>query len=107
MKLKQEVFLKNTGNQTLSLYLNVTQSKDIIVSDMGEEKVILSIENGKYYNLGAMGGRIWELANEPIMVGNIINTLLDEYDIDRETCESQVFNFFAQLSEERLIVFSV
>ncbi|WP_168122763.1 lasso peptide biosynthesis PqqD family chaperone [Paenibacillus sp. HB172176] len=107
MNLKQEVLFQEKGRNTLSLYLNVTQSKDIIVSDMGDEKVILSIENGKYYNLGAMGGRIWELANEPIMVGQIINTLLDEYDIDRATCESQVFNFFAQLSEERLIVFSV
>ena len=34
--------------------------KGNIVSDMGGEKVMLSIENGKYYNLGEMGGEIWE-----------------------------------------------
>ena len=28
---------------------------------MDGEKVMLSINNGKYYNLGEIGGDIWEL----------------------------------------------
>ena len=28
---------------------------------MGGEKVMLSVKNGKYYNLGEIGGEIWEL----------------------------------------------
>ena len=37
------------------------QVKGNIVSDMGGEKVMLSVNKGKYYNLGEIGGDIWEL----------------------------------------------
>ncbi|MEH7510936.1 lasso peptide biosynthesis PqqD family chaperone, partial [Priestia megaterium] len=43
----------------------VTQSEGNIVSDMGNEKVMLNIENGKYYNLGEIGGDIWESISKP------------------------------------------
>ena len=33
---------------------------------MDGEKVMLSIEKGKYYNLGLLGGVIWELIESPI-----------------------------------------
>ena len=35
----------------------VVQSPGNIVSDMDGEKVMLSVHNGKYYNLGEIGGR--------------------------------------------------
>lgn len=104
---KQEVMMKRNGSPALSLHLHVAQSKDNIVSDMGGEKVILSIENGKYYNLGMMGGRIWDLISEPIAVGQVVAALLDEYDVERSACEDQVLAFLARLSEERLIHFNV
>ena len=47
-------------NQNISLNDEVSQREGNIVSDMGGEKVMLSINNGKYYNLGEMGGEIWE-----------------------------------------------
>ena len=39
----------------------ISQIKGNIVSDMSGEKIMLSIEKGKYYNLGEIGGEIWEL----------------------------------------------
>ena len=52
--------------QMIFLNQEVTQGKGNIVSDMGGEKVMLSIENGKYYNLGEMGGEIWDLIQEQL-----------------------------------------
>lgn len=40
-------------------------SKRNVVSDMDGEKVMLSVHNVKYYNLGEVGGLTWELMNEP------------------------------------------
>ena len=37
-------------NQNISLENMIVQSKGNIVSDMDGEKVMLSINNGKYYN---------------------------------------------------------
>ncbi|WP_407637550.1 lasso peptide biosynthesis PqqD family chaperone [Cohnella kolymensis] len=44
----------------------LVQAKGHIVSNMGDEKVMLSVRNGKYYNLGMVGGRVWELMETPI-----------------------------------------
>ena len=83
-----DVFVQNQGN---------------LVSDMGGEKVMMSINTGKYYNLGAIGGRIWELIETPASVENLIESLTSEYDIDAAICEEQVVLFLQQLSKENLI----
>jgi len=89
-----------------SLLLNafVVCSQDNIVSDMGEEKVILSVENGKYYNLGVMGGQIWNLIQEPKLVSQIVDELMEQFDVDRRTCEEQLLSFLIHLSEEKLVL---
>ncbi|MFQ3544397.1 lasso peptide biosynthesis PqqD family chaperone [Halobacillus rhizosphaerae] len=82
----------------------VRQKEGMIVSDMGGERVMLSIEDGKYFNLGELGGEIWDLLAEPTPPENLINTLVDSYDIDRPTCEKEVHAFLEQLHKEHLIV---
>lgn len=74
-----------------------------IVSDMGGEKVMLSVQQGKYYNLGDIGGEIWEQINEPILVGELISILVAKYDVHKDDCEQQVMAFLDHLGEEELI----
>lgn len=51
----------------------VNQVEGNIVSDMDGEKVILCIQNGKYYNLGQVGGDIWSLIQEqPVSIQQIV-----------------------------------
>lgn len=106
MSHKQEVMIQDL-NASFSLDLLAVQNKNNIASDMNGEKVLLSIENGKYYNLGAIGGRIWDMMSYPESIGSIVNALMDEYEIDRSTCEQQVFSFLTHLSEERLVQFGM
>ncbi|WP_422659336.1 lasso peptide biosynthesis PqqD family chaperone [Paenibacillus sp. EC2-1] len=81
----------------------IVQSEGFLVSDMDGEKVMLSIENGKYYNLGLIGGRIWELASTPVTVTGIVEQLVTEYEIEPEVCEQQVQTFLKQLITEGLV----
>lgn len=87
----------------LSLEQSVAQVKGHIASDMGGEKVLLSVQKGKYYNLGEIGGRIWELAGKPIMVTQLIEALIAEYDVEPAECKEQVFSFLEHLLKEGLI----
>ena len=59
----------------------VKQGDGNIVSDMDGEKVMLSIENSKYYNLGIMGGQIWEMIRQPMSLNQIVRKLLSEYNV--------------------------
>lgn len=81
----------------------IMQSEGFLVSDMDGEKVMLSIENGKYYNLGQIGGRIWELAASPVTVAGMVEQLVTEYEIEPELCEQQVHTFLKQLISEGLV----
>ncbi|MFF2481814.1 lasso peptide biosynthesis PqqD family chaperone [Paenibacillus sp. NPDC058071] len=85
----------------------ISQAEGYVVSDMGGEKVMMSIESGKYYNLGATGGRIWELLASPTTIGRITEQLCAEFEVDRERCEAEVEAFLIKLAGEGLIINSV
>ncbi|MEY2192774.1 lasso peptide biosynthesis PqqD family chaperone [Neobacillus sp. BF23-41] len=95
--------IKNKG---ISLNKIVVQVKGNIVSDMGGEKVMLSVKNGKYYNLGEIGGEIWDLIEEKIPVNQLISLLKSKYNVVQTECEEQVISFLYHLVEEGLIEIS-
>lgn len=74
-----------------------------IVSDMDGEKVMLHMERGKYYNLGTIGGVIWDLLEERLTVEQIVERLLEQYEIERDVCEQQVQSFVEELWHEGLV----
>ncbi|OAS17219.1 lasso peptide biosynthesis PqqD family chaperone [Paenibacillus oryzisoli] len=92
------------SNQTIDLTQQVVQKDGHIVSDMGGEKVMLSIENGKYYNLGSVGGIIWDMIQEPIQVEHLVHKLMGEYNVERSVCEGQVVAFLEHMAKEGLIL---
>ena len=51
---------------------------------MDSEKVMMSINNGKYYNLGEIGGVIWDSIKSPISVNELIITLISEYEVEKK-----------------------
>ena len=81
----------------------VKASSGQISTDLGGEVVILTLESGRYYSLNEVGTRIWELIQEPKPVDSIIVSLLEEYDVDSELCESDVFAILKELASEGLL----
>ncbi|MDI4644150.1 lasso peptide biosynthesis PqqD family chaperone [Cohnella hashimotonis] len=84
----------------------IRQTPGNIVSDMDGEKVMLNVQLGKYFNLGEIGGRVWELIGNVTTVEALVDQLTAEYAVERETCEAHVRSFLAQLSEQQLITVS-
>ena len=84
----------------------IVQVSGNIVSDMDGEKVMLSIKNGKYYNLGEIGGFIWECIQQPKSIGNVIEEVQATYDVTAEQCEADIIPFLEMLKEESLIEIS-
>lgn len=93
--------------KTISLEQVVSQVEGNIISDMDGEKVMLSINNGKYYNLGTIGGEIWDQIIEPKSIQALINSLIEIYDVEEEECKDQVLFFLNKLLEENLINISM
>lgn len=91
--------------QLLTLESRVVQITGNIESEMDGEKVLMNIENGKYYNLGSIGGEIWELISKPMKVSKLINILVSQYNVNQEECEEQVLDFLELLNKQQLIQF--
>ncbi|WP_322907494.1 lasso peptide biosynthesis PqqD family chaperone [Paenibacillus campi] len=81
----------------------IVQNQNYIASDMNGEKVMLDVQSGKYYNLGMIGGRIWDLSAQPATVDEIVARLLQEYDVAPELCKQQVSTFIGQMLSEGLV----
>lgn len=81
----------------------VVQAPDQLTSDLSEEAVVLNLRDGVYYGLDAVGARIWELLSEPRAVAEVRDTLVAEYEVDRERCEQDLITLVSDLAENGLV----
>ena len=88
---------------SLSLMSVVVRSPDQVSGALDGKVVLLSIENGEYYNLNEVGSRIWELLEQPRSVAELIERLLGEFAVDRATCEREALAFLEQLARDKLL----
>jgi hypothetical protein len=74
-----------------------------VSSQLGDETVILHLEDGVYYGLDPVGTSIWHLLQEPRLVAEIRDRIVDEYDVDAERCERDLLALLRDLAQRRLI----
>jgi hypothetical protein len=74
-----------------------------ISSQLGDETVILDLEDGVYYGLDPVGTSIWRLLQEPRPIAEIRDRIVEEYDVDPERCERELLALLRDLAERRLI----
>lgn len=81
----------------------LVQCEGFVASDMDGETVMMHIQSGKYYNLGEVGGKIWSMMQSPVALEEIVQRLMEEYEIEQDTCRQQVSTFLVRLHGEGLI----
>jgi hypothetical protein len=91
------------ASMNISIRSVVTQAPGQISSDLAGEVVILNLQSGIYYGLDSVGARIWNLIHEPIEVNEVLSILLDEYDVDPESCAADVLSMIMQLNAKELV----
>lgn len=81
----------------------IVQNKEIDASDIDGDKVMMNLEKGMYFSLNSVGSRIWDIIESPMTMDEIIETLLNEYDVDENECRETVVSFLKGLEENDLI----
>ncbi len=82
----------------------VVVTGDQVSSDfMNGDVVILGLKDGVYYGLNPVGARIWDLIQQPTTVKALRETLLQEYEVDPETCTRELLGILNQMAEKGLI----
>jgi Coenzyme PQQ synthesis protein D (PqqD) len=81
----------------------VVASSDQVSSDLAGESVILNLKTGTYYGLNAVGSSIWLLIQEPKTFQAICEAILQEYDVEPQTCEQDVRTLLTDLLNAQLV----
>jgi len=89
--------------------MNIQQDQKVIISpevlfqEVSGEIVLLDLASESYFGLDEIGARIWALLNEEKAVGQIVEILLEEYEVDRARLEGDVNELLENLLEAGLI----
>lgn len=81
----------------------VSAIEDQVYSVLDDESVILDLDGGIYYGLDMVGTRIWEIIQNPTQVNEVINSIEQEYEVDRERCTKDILNLLEDLEEHNLL----
>lgn len=80
-----------------------SRTKGVAGSEMDGEIVMMSVETGKYYCLNPVASRIWELLEEPTTLPVLVDQLLEEYEVERVVCVTEVEEVLDKLAAEGLV----
>ena len=78
-------------------------SKDVLFQEVSGETVLLDLNSEAYFGLDEVGTRIWTLLNEGKTAVEMVDVLLEEYEVERETLEGDVRDLLTALIEAGLI----
>lgn len=85
-----------------------SHSPSIVTRKTGNEYVLVPLANNiaemdSVYTLNETGAFIWELIDGKKSVGDIIENLINEYEIDKENATDDVFLFIDNMSKYLII----
>ena len=75
----------------------------LLAAAVGDELLMMSVELGKYFNLNAIGARIWELLETVSTLDGLVAALVAEYDVAPDTARAEVARFLDALAARELV----
>ena len=76
---------------------------DQVSCRLDDETVLLELKNGTYCGLNSVGSTIWELIQQPKSVEAVYSAVLEQYDVDAESCRSDVLRLIGELQAAGLV----
>lgn len=78
-------------------------NEDFLSSKLGNELVMMNTKTGDYLGLNQVSNDIWELIQQPCTAEDIINGLLQQYEVSKEDCEKQTLECLNKMMEQGMI----
>ena len=81
----------------------VSISPEVMFQEVSGEMVLLDLASENYFGLDEIGARIWGLIESGSSIGEAMDTLMEEYEVERDVLEKDVENLLGNLLEAGLI----
>ena len=86
--------------------LMVSRANGLLEAEVDGEMVGLHVDNGTCYGFNGTAYRIWQLIEQPKTVAALCAVLVEEFEIDAVTCETDVREVLQDLSQDGLVTLS-
>lgn len=87
----------------LTLASVVVATADQVSAELAGESVILSLRNAQYYGLDAVGHQVWQLAQDPVSIGALVDHVVERFDAERSRVEADLLTLVGDLVAEGLL----
>lgn len=82
---------------------SVVANSDALSCELEGKGVILDAQSKEYYGLNEVGVLIWQLIASPRIVAELVEIVLQDFDIEREVCKTDCLSFLSNLKQRNLI----
>src|SRR5471030_1114420 len=79
-------------------------SDGVVFRELDGEAVILNLDSGVYFGLDRVGTRVWQLLEQHGRVEEVVDHLLEQYEVEPDRLRTEVAQLVATLVEKGLIV---
>lgn len=76
---------------------------DVLERGIGNESILLNLNNENYYGLDEVGRHFWETLEASASIQEAYDKLLSEFDVDESTLRADLTEFVGTLAEQGLI----
>ncbi len=89
--------------KTVSLTARLQRQQHILKQEAAGTVVLLNLDDGQYFALDEVGGRVWELCDGSRTVSEISAIIGQEYDAPAKTIEQDLAELMSDLANEDLV----
>lgn len=74
-----------------------------LFADVDQDVVALQADRGYCYGMEGVIAEVWKLLEQPADLNTLCNRLMEQFEVDRVTCEADVAELLQQMEAEQLI----
>lgn len=79
------------------------QSTSISARTIGDETIVLSLPSSRYFTITGVGTRLFELLAEDRSLDELVETIVDEYEVDPATARRDIEAFVGRLRDAEFL----
>jgi hypothetical protein len=80
------------------------RTPQVIAQKASEDWLLFNMEDGQYFSLNDIGGRVWELCDGNHNLPQLVEVLAKEYDALAEVLEQDVVELLENFQSGKLII---
>ena len=81
----------------------VSINDDVLFQELTGEGVLLNLKTGVYLGLNQVGTRIWQLFEDRPVLSRIVDSIVTEFDVEREQCAMDLVALVNEMTEHDLV----